>query len=725
MEFDNGNLLAVHLRQEHSLSGLPGSARLLRGQLIVHVPDAPSGSPAGSPTGPSAGPSASPPADPTPNLPLCYTCQKCGEIFYTSEILEKHLEYHTKYRAYYGTKVKCKLCDRFLTLAYIAKHVKDVHGNPKHKNLGYEQCPNCSKVFINKKQLSTYFRQAHGACQKCDKTFGSLDVLQKHIEWHTKKYRKYCRKKVKCKYCDKSFTSPYMLQHVKNVHENPKRANLDHEECPECGKLFVDNQQLLSHFTQVHGTGLDLLLKLAKLKQARLVNQAGPAPTLVPVASSIGSPLANSKQKWSKRHTCNQCQQSFYDEISLNYHMRIHNVGENTFKALKCQYCQMLLRDEDTLKLHMVQQNIRNMSCKYCSKGQFTDMELKEHIGSHRERKGRIVCLECGKLCRTLTKSRQHLGGDDNKDIEAKISVNTLLCISNRGNANISRNGELNADNQFAGMTDLNGSNKGDDDSEKILEGSQTAHGCEDNQNSVISNEDVVQRHETVATVDKITNTTTLGHGSWQSDLPSAILNLLDMYYNTPNTAIEETSRISKEIGDVHRSDVLKGNFGTEQTNEQKRACVIEIYDEQQNASDNSYSNQASQIDGHHSENTTTFLPASSQSEDARSGVIKKNGDNKNIFEKKHECCICKTIFHSVSCLNYHFGKMHGFYCGRCDMKFQAFKIFANHIKLEKCSKSKSSSRKSEKKDVCDGSIGFRKPWKWINNSRTSQISKM
>ena len=54
------------------------------------------------------------------------------------------------------------------------------------------------------------------------------------------------RRTVRCKYCDKAFSSKHLSQHIKKVH-----LKLDLEKCPNCGKSF-DKKYLKLHREAVH-----------------------------------------------------------------------------------------------------------------------------------------------------------------------------------------------------------------------------------------------------------------------------------------------------------------------------------------------------------------------------------------------------------------------------------------------------------------------------------------
>ncbi len=113
-------------------------------------------------------------------------------------------------------------------------------------------CSECLKTFHKFKTYYAHLR-AHKpeswtvSCDKCPLKFRT----NRHLLMHCAKEH---GDKVKCKLCDKSYTSDSNLrEHMKNVHEHLDPATLKHP-CETCGKTFKSRHYLNSHL-KIHNDG--------------------------------------------------------------------------------------------------------------------------------------------------------------------------------------------------------------------------------------------------------------------------------------------------------------------------------------------------------------------------------------------------------------------------------------------------------------------------------------
>ena len=113
-------------------------------------------------------------------------------------------------------KVECLLCKAILTnKRYLKDHVKRIHQPAKNKTVVQ--------------------------CDKCDKTFYTLQTIRMHLKWIHEK-----RKEVECHICKVILTNDLGLKnHIRRNHllnENETRV-----QCEICEKTFISSNTKVSH----------------------------------------------------------------------------------------------------------------------------------------------------------------------------------------------------------------------------------------------------------------------------------------------------------------------------------------------------------------------------------------------------------------------------------------------------------------------------------------------
>lgn len=164
-----------------------------------------------------------------------HTCPTCSRTFRERSNFNKHMETHTKIRAY-----SCNACDK----SYRLKHSLDTH-MLTHTNEKNFICEECGKSFYTTSKLNLH-KQAHENltlhCDKCDKVFYTRNNFSKHKKTHDDTVRR------KCKVCGNTFKSAVSLRVHMSLHDDEKKFA-----CRYCSMTFAQSSGRRGHERSKHG----------------------------------------------------------------------------------------------------------------------------------------------------------------------------------------------------------------------------------------------------------------------------------------------------------------------------------------------------------------------------------------------------------------------------------------------------------------------------------------
>ncbi|XP_060770779.1 zinc finger protein 728-like isoform X2 [Neoarius graeffei] len=164
--------------------------------------------------------------------------------------------------------------------------------------------------------------------------------------------------------------------------------------CPECGKRFLTEVGLKTHYNQLHSDydhPCKYCLKVFKTKSAKLEHeQTHPKenqPYSCPDCSQKFSKI-HKRNKHVKSHrgphkcVCDVCKKGFKDIIKLKRHKLVHS-GEKPFK---CQVCERSFNQMENLTSHMrVHTGEKPFLCERCGESFSHNVSLKNHKQRHHD----------------------------------------------------------------------------------------------------------------------------------------------------------------------------------------------------------------------------------------------------------------------------------------------------------------------------------------------------
>ncbi|CAL8114648.1 unnamed protein product [Orchesella dallaii] len=161
-----------------------------------------------------------------------YRCETCSKSFDYKRNLMRHLQTHNLSRP---RPYVCTICNTdFITFNSLQKHSRVVH-----QKIQKYSCVFCEKQFGCLSSLNRHIighvGEKHFFCDICDKEFMRRNLLRDHKMLHTKQTL------FKCSQCSKAFLSLASLQ-VHRLNHEPKSF-----QCIICRKMFASNKHLESH----------------------------------------------------------------------------------------------------------------------------------------------------------------------------------------------------------------------------------------------------------------------------------------------------------------------------------------------------------------------------------------------------------------------------------------------------------------------------------------------
>ena len=178
-------------------------------------------------------------------------CPICDQKFVSDIVFKKHLKTHLN-RPEEVLATVCPFCDKkFKSEFYLKSHILIHTGELPFG------CDQCNAKFNRKDKLKRHSLM-HGAKKKfhcpfrenlsCKKEFYRLDKLKSHVRTHGNS------KRTKCLKCNETFPTSTLLQkHLENPQNHPEYSSANRVKCYECSETFKLEKQRRIHHETFHG----------------------------------------------------------------------------------------------------------------------------------------------------------------------------------------------------------------------------------------------------------------------------------------------------------------------------------------------------------------------------------------------------------------------------------------------------------------------------------------
>ncbi|KAJ9590954.1 hypothetical protein L9F63_015998 [Diploptera punctata] len=274
----------------------------------------------------------------------------------------------------------CNECDKgFGTLCDLTRHLQ-IHAGEK----GFS-CQFCGKDFVMKESLRAHYKLHPGEkpfeCNKCDEKFSRYISLKKHLKTHLEKYI--------CDICGQQFCSQRSLKDHLIIHSGEKAFS-----CEICGKKFSLKKNLNFHL-YAHSN-----------EKPYSCEECG-------MCFKQRQTLSNHMKTHGgeKNFVCVECGKKFLRKRDMQLHMLCHT-GE---KPIECSQCTKTFARKENLVKHMrTHTGLKPFICAKCGKAFTTNQQLKHHTITHEEVKP-FMCTECGKTFARKDRLKDHLATHSGK----------------------------------------------------------------------------------------------------------------------------------------------------------------------------------------------------------------------------------------------------------------------------------------------------------------------
>ncbi|WAR11644.1 ZB16A-like protein, partial [Mya arenaria] len=233
----------------------------------------------------------------------------CGLKFATTELMEKHLEFHIDDATSGPNIFKCTSCEETFPIWKALK----IHAWKSHTmDLGLLKCPHCDFRTENHSKLKIHMA-IHGSdrpyvCGQCGKAFKQLSQLKNHDLKCMKIHRDTVhsgRKPFKCRFCDHACSRKAictMCAYVCSDHNSLRRHKMRHSglkpyQCPHCPYSCIQAISLKVHVKNKHPDTDTLTLVEGRLVSQTVKTKKGQRRPLMKPVRTIYSGLNSPAQQ--------------------------------------------------------------------------------------------------------------------------------------------------------------------------------------------------------------------------------------------------------------------------------------------------------------------------------------------------------------------------------------------------------------------------------------------
>jgi hypothetical protein len=368
-----------------------------------------------------------------PHDPLykCTDCEvTCKGIIATSKHMRE--EHKHIYKPYLCPHCQAPNYNFKMNTIHFYQHIDDGEIEPDPKTLPprYEHvrgdkrpcenlCPDCGKVFKNKRAFRTHHQRVHNnngptecKCSQCDYVGQTVNQL-----WNHKRKIHEPEKHVSCQYCQKSFYVLFKLNnHIEEKHQD--QITCCDLMCEYCGLKFIQKSSFTRHskVNDCHqGKPKKSSSQIYKYKKTSWQNDPVTCDHCDTTLINIGEYLEHYKSRHDglvmrpndrRLFPCFPCSKAFVTITGLEVHnFYAHKTGRG-IKCPDCRKCYLSVHNCSKKK------GVKRFKCFYCDYRQMTRDGMKDHILF--EHHGEDIPFKCGQCMQTFAFKDQLRSHNDN-----------------------------------------------------------------------------------------------------------------------------------------------------------------------------------------------------------------------------------------------------------------------------------------------------------------------
>lgn len=197
------------------------------------------------------------------------------------------------------------------------------------------------------------------------------------------------------------------IQQAMQVENQRMRRKFNRFDCHLCEEQMSTNLKLIQHFNKNHPS--------AEIRYSCFL-----CPTFVKKYRSYTRHIQSHS---NKRFTCDLCQKSFSQKITLIQHLNSHS----KIKPYRCEDCGLNFKQNSSLFKHRKQKHLNEKpSCSECQKSFVNKDTLLQHMKSKHMMKKELSCSQCSKTFASRPAMNYHITSQHHKNENTNSNENRV-----------------------------------------------------------------------------------------------------------------------------------------------------------------------------------------------------------------------------------------------------------------------------------------------------------